>query len=349
MNKFEFNRDFFIYFRNSGAVLNFASGNSYEVDFLGLVSFFKYINKKEKDSVIPFEESINFSKANFNKIKNIFIEESKDTFDFVKSYINLPGMNSFLSHYHGSCCQQSFLDYSEDGVEKDSETMDIAYKNEILPSSTLSFFNESNILYSNNIDSVCNKFTSAYKKISETSKKEFLSLSDILTILKYTVGTRENYVDNYGRKRRRKYIPSGGNNHPTNVYVIKKVSEDIAECYYYKHVNDSLIKIAGNLHFNSVVCSAHTMINRISFKPQICLLYTQTPKRTIYRYKDQRTYRVMNMDLGHVLSAVKGITSTMNLYCSHSYEPDNSSLDFLKSTHCPIIEPLMATSIIGVK
>ena len=39
----------------------------------------------------------------------------------------------------------------------------------------------------------------------------------------------------------------------------------------------------------------------------------------------------------------------MGFYCDHSYEPDYDSLKFLQSTNCPISEPLMAATIIGVK
>jgi SagB-type dehydrogenase family enzyme len=341
------NNKFFISLNDTGPVLNFSTGNSYEISFLGLLCFYKYLEQYSEDSKIKLNNIFDFNNPKFDEIKSIFKKECQDTVNFIKDYVNLPGMNTFLSHYHGTCCQQRFLDYSKDGQKEDIKAMNKYINNETSLPSVLTSLDESNTLSSDNTDSVNSKFTSIYKPILQKNEKKVLETSDLLKILKYTVGVRNTVVDLIQRKRISKFVPSGGNNHPTNVYVIKKISKDVAECYYYDHLKHSLIKIGGNLHFDSVVSSAHIMRNRIKFEPQICLLYSQTPQRTIFRYKDQRTYRVIHMDLGHVLNGIKDVSTALGYSCSHSYEPDNSSLDFLKSSNCNISEPLMAATILG--
>ena len=296
MYNFCLNKDFFISINNSGAVLNFVSGNSYKVHFLGLLSFFKIL-KKDSRNTISLGNLIEFENSKLEKIRNIFLEESKSISNFAKNYIHLAGVDVFLAHYHGSCCQQQFLDYSKNGIEKDNEAMDMFYSKEIQVPSILTSYNESNFLVATEDTCIGNSFTSIAKKIPEASVKKSLLLSDIIKILKYTVGTRKSYKDKYGRGKNFRFVPSGGNNHPTNVYVIKKGSNGVAECYYYNHLLNTLIKVAGNLNFDSIISAAQAMKSKIQFKPEICLLYSQTPKRTMFRYKDQRTYRVLQMDL----------------------------------------------------
>lgn len=339
MKQYVINQDFFISLNKNGVRLNFNSGNSYQTNFPGLISTIQYLDKENyKNYEIDFEKQ--------NEVKSMFNEENKDSFNFVEDYTNLSGMTIFLSHYHGACCQQKFLDYSKDGLEKDFKSMDKAYVNETLLPSAIGTLNESNIIDCRINDKIKKNFNSIYK--SSDNQQKSVDLNHIKLLLNNTVGVRDSYIDRYGRKRRLKLVPSGGNNHPTNVYVIIKGDSNIANCYYYNHILNSLILVGGNLDFNSIISSAHIMTDRINFNPQICLLYSQTPQRTIFRYKDQRTYRVINMDLGHVLTAVKDVATAMGLNCSHSYEPDNHSLDFLKSMNCSITEPLMASSIIGV-
>ncbi|MCR6850385.1 SagB/ThcOx family dehydrogenase [Bacillus sp. IBL03825] len=144
-----------------------------------------------------------------------------------------------------------------------------------------------------------------------------------------------------------KTSPSGGSRHPTEVYpIVLSVDGLIPGLYHYNVKNHSLELLRENFYEEFVKKHIITHPSRPAFKPTVVYLYTTIFERSMYRYREPRSYRVMNYDLGHLMQTTAYLASAINRSSYRGYSLHDSILDdFLDIDG--IYESVMSFTIIG--
>lgn len=122
----------------------------------------------------------------------------------------------------------------------------------------------------------------------------------------------------------RKTVPSGGARHPIEAYLIIKDVPDIDAGIYHYNVKDHALTSCLSLSSES----AHQVIrekillddNRPGFDFSLAILYSCVFARSMFRYRESRSYRVMHYDMGHLTQNLTFLAKGygLNLYCGYS-------------------------------
>lgn len=144
-----------------------------------------------------------------------------------------------------------------------------------------------------------------------------------------------------------KTIPSGGSRHPTEAYIVALDIEGIAPGLYHYNVKDHSLELLVERDL-SHFCFKHIFYpkDRIGFSPHFVFIYTTTFERSMFRYREPRSYRVLHYDLGHVMQNIKLLvnSSGKQLYGGYSlHERDVEKLLGIDG----IMESIMGYTAIG--
>lgn len=101
----------------------------------------------------------------------------------------------------------------------------------------------------------------------------------------------------------RKPVPSGGARHPTEAYVL--VNSGIKDidpgCYHYNVKAHRLDRLEISERHLDKAIRASSLLLRVRNRPVAAsIVHTCIFERSMFRYRDSRSYRVMNFDLGHI-------------------------------------------------
>lgn len=115
----------------------------------------------------------------------------------------------------------------------------------------------------------------------------------------------------------RKTSPSGGARHPTEAYVAAFQLENIQPgVYHYNvrdHALDPLRAVEPSALHEEVLAAAPDVRSRLGFEPKAVFFFTTIPERSMWRYRDSRSYRVLPIDLGHILATFQMVCCGMHL------------------------------------
>ncbi|MFJ8567020.1 SagB/ThcOx family dehydrogenase [Streptomyces sp. NPDC093514] len=126
-----------------------------------------------------------------------------------------------------------------------------------------------------------------------------------------------------------KTSPSGGSRHPTEVYPVVLPGTHLEPGVYHYNVREHRLDLlrAGDL---TDFVRRHVIIlrNRPNFRPRIAFILASVVDRSMYRYRESRSYRVLYQDAGHLLQtfAYAGSSlgrSTYRGYTMHTTEVAN--------------------------
>jgi SagB-type dehydrogenase family enzyme len=101
----------------------------------------------------------------------------------------------------------------------------------------------------------------------------------------------------------RKPVPSGGARHPTEAYVlVNSTVKDIDPgCYHYNVKAHRLDRLDVSDRHRDKAIRASSLLSRVRNRPVAAvILHTCIFERSMFRYRESRSYRVMNFDLGHL-------------------------------------------------
>lgn len=105
-----------------------------------------------------------------------------------------------------------------------------------------------------------------------------------------------------------KTSPSGGSRHPTEVYPIVLDVLGLPRGVYHYNVRDHALELLGDADLEETVRDHIVALReRVSFKPACAFVYTSVPERSMFRYRESRSYRVLHFDVGHVMKTVSMI------------------------------------------
>jgi hypothetical protein len=86
--------------------------------------------------------------------------------------------------------------------------------------------------------------------------------------------------------------------------------------------------------------------DRPSFNPSIVFLYSSIFERSMYRYRDSRSYRVINFDIGHLMQTVSYLAKSIGAHAYGGYSHKDALVDKFLGID-GVIESSMAYTALG--
>ena len=122
-----------------------------------------------------------------------------------------------------------------------------------------------------------------------------------------------------------KTCPSGGSRHPTEVYVVAGDVEAIEQgLYHYSVRRHGLTRIRPGCHLARLREILFVKKDLPGFVPRAIFIYTSVVERSMFRYRESRSYRVVHHDVGHLIQNVSSIASSLGWrwYNGYSFHDD---------------------------
>lgn len=147
---------------------------------------------------------------------------------------------------------------------------------------------------------------------------ESASMGSLLALMRSTFGqTGWIKFPNQGRYVK-KLVPSGGSRHPTEAYVVDYESLKLL----HFDVKEDTLKFISNLEsFESIRDSIFEMSGALEFSPKYIIILTSMVDRSMWRYREPRTYRVLCNDVGHIVEhlSIGARALSMTLCTMHGF------------------------------
>lgn len=148
--------------------------------------------------------------------------------------------------------------------------------------------------------------TILYYAFGETGRVEFPQQGDCLT----------------------KTSPSGGARHPTEAYVVALDVEDVpAGVFHYSVKEHALEEIHSGDVSDEIVETIYELQSRPSYEVSFLVVFSSILERSMWRYREPRTYTVVQNDIGHLMETLRVVTNSFGLRTmfGHGYEDDDLS------------------------
>jgi SagB-type dehydrogenase family enzyme len=144
-----------------------------------------------------------------------------------------------------------------------------------------------------------------------------------------------------------KTSPSGGSRHPTEVYPVVFSAEGVEPgLYHYSVEHHALVELAPGDHRRFVQDHVITHPARPGFPPTVVLVHATIFERSMFRYREGRSYRVMQYDLGHVMQTGALVASALGRSSYRAYSLHDSEVDRFLGVD-GILESAMTFTAVG--
>lgn len=218
-------------------------------------------------------------------------------------------------YFHLFTRDYPFLDYSVDGTSLDMQLMK-DYQSITERVSNIKNYDGYGFisLEKPTEQSLMNKddWSSFFSLKASRKSKQSTSISDLSDILYYVAGKSGEKNWSGQGKFLFKHIPSGGARHPTEVYVANLRSNDFPIGIYHYNVEQHGLDIIAKLDLDQLLelvnLSVPDLKRRGPDTPNFVFFFTSYVERSMWRYRDARSFRVILIDLGHVLNAFRMIS-----------------------------------------
>ena len=258
-----------------------------------------------------------------NKYK--LIDAKKDT------WINSGWEEALLYHLYSSNLKA--MDYAQDpkGL-KDMQTMREFIQEEAPPDNFkvyeavpfISLPDGPNILERNTLN-----LTSIFSaNVAESNISAPFSLSELAYFLKLGFGQTAVKKLPVTGSHVAKTSPSGGSRHPTEAYVFLSNCKEIETGLYHycvKRHGLALLKSGAFADFLKTELLGNA--RRLTFEPNLYIIYTTIYERSMFRYRQGRSYRVMHYDLGHLLQNTAYLASALGRSSYRGYSMAENEIE----------------------
>jgi SagB-type dehydrogenase family enzyme len=121
-----------------------------------------------------------------------------------------------------------------------------------------------------------------------------------------------------------KTSPSGGARHPTEAYVYSIDTELPQGIYHYSVGENALVRLPQKVEPDLLLDAAYELRTGPHFPVRLVVVLTSVVARSMWRYREPRSYRVLLNDVGHVLETLKIVTKAVGLetYFGHGFHDD---------------------------
>jgi SagB-type dehydrogenase family enzyme len=127
-----------------------------------------------------------------------------------------------------------------------------------------------------------------------------------------------------------KTSPSGGSRHPTEVYpVVLDVAGIEPGLYHYSVRHHALETLRTGDFLDALRTHVFLSPNRPPFEPRVVFILTTIFERSMFRYREPRSYRVMHFDLGHLMQTSAYLASSVRRSSYRAYAMHDREVDRL--------------------
>jgi SagB-type dehydrogenase family enzyme len=122
-----------------------------------------------------------------------------------------------------------------------------------------------------------------------------------------------------------KSVPSGGARHPTEVFLFSWDGLPIPAGLYHYNVQHHRLDLrkAGNF-FNAAREATFDLFKKYSEVPVGLMVFTSVFSRSMWRYRDPRSWRAVPIDLGHAMMAFRQVSCELGFHI-YTYQKFNDS------------------------
>ncbi len=154
----------------------------------------------------------------------------------------------------------------------------------------------------------------------ETGPTRSLSLPMLGDLLVHAFGVSGRKTLAVTGEHVRRTSPSGGSRHPTEAYVAAFEVEGLAPgIYHFDSADSSLALLQEGQWRASYMAEVAGMNRRVRFVPRAALVLTSMVERSMHRYRDPRSYRVLHFDVGHLLMTLQLLARARGLSYFSAY------------------------------
>lgn len=259
-------------------------------------------------------------------IENDIIQQKDNISKF--ELLNYDNSNTASYSYHLSSARIKWTNYSDkQSVKKDDlDEMDGYVDEEQIPSNYKKYNNSEPKYYLEEYIKIPNQQSNTIFGKNLIKSFDSPNIEHINLIINNTF-KQTNDVNMYATgKHIRKCVPSGGARHPIELYLfIADIKGIEAGLYHYNVKKHRLDKIDID---NSKLATLEVVLNIIprgrSKKLVASFIHTCIFSRSMFRYREPRSYRVMHFDLGHIHANEVVLSNILNLdFCETYSIPEN--------------------------
>ncbi len=276
------------------------------------------------------------------------VSDNLTTEDAKKDWTRFGWERPLIFHSYTNSLEK--LNYGADGGNIDVKEMHVKVKAEQPPSNYKEYDSNYSRIILPSIDSFSCKTDLNQVMRANVAKSTHLSpfsIEELSWYLKMSFGQTDIRRLMVTGEHVAKTSPSGGSRHPTEVYVFIINVEDVPEGFYHYNVKEHsliLLKSGNFLKFFKENLIKHP--GRPSFNPCLGFFYTTIFERSMFRYREARSYRVMNIDIGHIMQTSALNASAIGRACYRGYSLNESIVEEFAELNW-LLESTMTFSIIG--
>lgn len=159
-------------------------------------------------------------------------------------------------------------------------------------------------------------------------QSEEFTIDSLSWFLKLAYGETGSRVMPVSGKHVGKTSPSGGSRHPTEAYLFIINVTGLKNGVYHYNVKDHaliLLREGSYRDFTFKYLLRHK--SRVSFDPCVVIVHATIFERSMFRYRESRSYRVMQYDLGHLLQTASYLARALRKKCYRSYTLDERMVE----------------------
>ncbi|GAB6006971.1 hypothetical protein JCM12214_28710 [Geobacillus vulcani] len=167
-----------------------------------------------------------------------------------------------------------------------------------------------------------------FDDVGEDKKNTYITLEELGIFMYYAFGQIGIKTDPVTGVHIAKTSPSGGARHPAEVYLFVKDIVGLPSGIYHYNVREHALvelEIGEQEQFINEHIICHK--NRPGFNYKVAFVHTLIFERSMHRYREPRSYRVVNIDLGHLMQTTALIASYLGWNSYRGYSMHDSIVD----------------------
>ncbi|WP_339172321.1 SagB/ThcOx family dehydrogenase [Anoxybacillus sp. FSL W8-1294] len=294
----------------------------------GIVAQILSLYEIDKDLLFQFleqliEEKLLLSESDYRK-EWLDLQELWKTFNWNEAYVYQLFNNA-----------KKKLDYSQSGYEIDIEGMREFKREKNPPPIYKEYDSKQKRVRLKEVATISTtNFSVRDVMMSKKAKSSKINFDQLSYLLKMVFGRQGIKTTSLGDEYLLKTSPSGGIKHPTECYLITTNNIKLSELsknsvYHYSVYSNNLVEINNLSEIDlKKVCP---LIKENSNDYPVIIILTSIFERSMYRYRESRSFKAVNIDVGHLLSSATLILDSLNisynLSHSTSFEYVNSLLN----------------------
>jgi len=184
-----------------------------------------------------------------------------------------------------------------------------------VPSNYLSFPSE----FSINLRKI-NDSESANDLIIKMSPNQKRGLDGLSLLFDICFGEREKINFNVQGSFIRKSIPSGGARHPTEILFVAFLGGCVPSgVYHYNVESNTLDCIQSGDFYKDFEFATFDLFKKFKKNPVGLIIFTSLYERSMWRYRDARSWRAVLIDVGHAIMSFRTVITSLG-YKTYTYQ-----------------------------